>query len=113
MAKSLPSESISLSFDDMCLLLQLVDMATSALDSHDFVQLDTVLRKIRIPPGTNMQTRILSTHSPGRRDWVPAVFPVNIKVTARYPVPRRRIGKTSRERIRSTASSQSGKPGKE
>ncbi|MDD1675011.1 MAG: hypothetical protein LUQ13_05135 [Methanomicrobiales archaeon] len=75
MAKSLPSESISLSFDDMCLLLQLVDMATSALDSHDFVQLDTVLRKIRILRARNMQTRILVDTLSRRRGLGPSSVP--------------------------------------
>jgi len=75
MAKSHPSESISLSFDDMCLLLQLVDMATCALDSHDFVQLDTVLRKIRILRARNMETRTLIDTLSRRRGLGPSNVP--------------------------------------
>ena len=75
MTKSFPSEKVSLSFDDMCILLQLVDMATSALDRHDFPQLDTILRKISVLRARNMQTRALVDTLSRRRGLGPCSVP--------------------------------------
>jgi hypothetical protein len=65
-------ESTYLSFDDVCILLQLADMATTALDRRDFSQLDVILKRISDLRERYARTRLLIDTLSRRRGIGPA-----------------------------------------
>jgi hypothetical protein len=68
-------ESTSIPFDDVCLMLQLIDMATSALDRQDRPQLEMIFRRINELRNRTRQTRILVDTLSRRRGLGPCSVP--------------------------------------
>jgi hypothetical protein len=68
-------ESTSMSFDNVCLMLQLIDMATYARDQQDRPQLDMIFQRINDLRNRTRQTRILVDTLSRRRGLGPCSVP--------------------------------------